>query len=918
MMEAGVQPATGLVGRAAECQQLERLLTDARAGHSHVIALYGEPGVGKTALIDHAVAAADGFRVARATGVQSEMELAFAALQQLCAPMLDGLDRLPEPQRDALGAALGLSAGNAPERFLVGLAALSLLSAAAEDEPLLCVVDDAQWLDRPSAQALAFVARRLMADPVALIFACRERSDDLSGLAELEVRGLGDADARALLAAAVRTPLEEQIRDRIVAEAHGNPLALLELPRGLSLSELGMGLASSPSMPVSGRIEESFHRRVKQLPLDSQRLLLVAAADELGEASTIWRAAERLGIPEDAALPAADAGLIDGLPTIRFRHPLVRSAVYGACSIEERQAAHRAIAEVMDATADPSRRTWHLAAATTHPDEELAGELERLAGAAQIRGGMAAAAAFMERSADLTLEPERRSMRLLLAAGAHLIAGAHERAEDLLAAAKTHLSDPGARAQALRMEGAIRFADGRGGDTPSLLFNAAMALRDVDPGLARETLLEAFEAAYWAGHLTTGTTIGDIAEAARAVPARDEHASASMLLAGYSERLTGSYAGALHWWKRAAAPIADDAQEDPSLQWWYGMAWNASGEMFAFEEHLALSRLRARLAREEGALVVLPVALSCQAWSELLAGRVDVGEALVAEAIDIAVSAGIPSMPGAQDLMSVAMVAWRGRDEEVATKAERAIAEAKMRGQGLAITLTHYCLTFFELGHARYEAAREHALVVYEDDTLYVGSIGLADVVEATLRSGDRQTAVAAAARLEERALASRTPWALGLLARARALVASDADAEALYLEAIEHLNHSGVAVDLARAHLLYGEWLRRQRRRRDARRELRTSYDMFEATGGAAFAHRASAELLATGEHARVRADDTRDELTPQERQVAELAAEGHSNAEIGAQLFISPHTVAYHLRKVFTKLGVSSRNELGRVINA
>ena len=910
-MDAG---ARTLVGRTNECDVLDRLLAGAREGRSGVLVLVGEPGVGKTALVEYAVAAGAGLRVARAVGVESEAELAFAALHQLCAPMLERLDRLPDPQRAALSAAVGLSAGNAPERFLVGLATLSLLSSAAEDQPLLCIVDDAQWLDRPSAQALAFVARRLMADPVALVIATRARSDDWAGLPELPVAGLADADARTLLASVIRTPLDERVRDRIIAETHGNPLALLELPRDLSPGELTVGFGGSSGLTVSGRVEETFRRRVEGLPDETQRLLLVAAADQLGDPSTVWRAAEQLGVSADAATPAAEAGLLETFPTVHFHHPLVRSAVYGAAPVEERRAAHRALAAVTDADTEPDRRAWHLAAAATGPDEEIAAELERSAGRAQIRGGMAAAAAFLERAAELTPDRERQGMRLLFAAGAHLSAGAHDRAEDLLASSMRYPDDPIAKAQVMRMEGAIRFADGRGGDTPSLLFDAAMAVRDIDAGFARETLFEAYEAAMWAAHLTTGTTEHDVAVAARAVPPPDgDPATVSLLLSGYTERLTASYADAVDPWRRAAAAVAEDARGEPTLQWWYGMAWNATGELFDFESHLAIARLRVRLAREQGALVTLPVALSCLAWNEMLSGRVDLGESLVMEAIEIAKSAGIPSMPGAQDLMRLGMLVWRGYDEQADPFAQRVIAEAGVRGQGLAAVLAGYCLMLLELGHARYDTAHAHAARVFEADPLYIGSIALADIVEATLRDGDRESAQAAAERLAERATASGTPWGLGLLARARALLATDEEADALYREAIDQLEHSGVTVDLARAHLLYGEWLRRQRRRRDARAELRIAHQMLEATGGGAFAHRAQVELLATGEHARVRTDSTRDELTPQERQVAALAAGGESNAEIAAQLFISPHTVAYHLRKVFSKLDISSRNQLG-----
>jgi predicted ATPase len=508
-------------------------LAAARDGLSGVLVLCGEPGVGKTALIEHAIGSASGFRVARAVGVQSEVELAFAALQQLCGPLLDGLEQIPRPQRDALRAAFGLSTGNAPERFLVGLAVLSLLSATAQKQPLLCVVDDAHWLDRESAQALGFVARRLLADPVALVFATRVSTEELAGLPELMVEGLSDEDARALLASTIKGPLDERVRDRIVAETRGNPLALLELPRGLTSAELAVGFGLPAEAPLSGRIEKSFRRRIEELPAETQRLLLVASADQLGDPIKVRRAAEALGVGTEAAGPAAAAGLLDIATRVRFRHPLVRSAVYRASSLEERQAVHRALAHATDEALDPDRRAWHLADAATEPDEDVAGELERSAGRAQERGGLAAAAAFLERSAELTPDPERRATRLLLAAGADLGAGAYERAQGLLEQSLPDLSDPGARGQALRMEGAIRFVDGRGGDTPSLLFDAAMALADLDVSLARETLMEAFESAMWAGQLTTGTTMLDVAEAARALPATDVKATTpSLLLTG--------------------------------------------------------------------------------------------------------------------------------------------------------------------------------------------------------------------------------------------------------------------------------------------------------------------------------------------------------------------------------------------------
>ncbi|HEY2602970.1 MAG TPA: AAA family ATPase [Thermoleophilaceae bacterium] len=903
--------------RKSECSALNGLLETARAGESGLLVLRGEAGVGKTALLDYAVRSASGFRVLRAVGVESEADLAFAGLQQLCGPLLDGLERLPDPQRDALSVAFGLSEGEAPRQFVVGLAALSLLSASAEDEPLLCVIDDAQWLDLASAQALGFVARRLLAEPVVILFATRAPADELAGLAELVVDGLGEDDARSLLASTTEgQPLDERVRDSIVAEARGNPLALLELPRGLTPAELAVGFGPHPRLPLSGRIEESFQRRAAELPPDTRQLLLVASADRLGDPITVWRAAERLGVGRDAAGPAVAADLIEIGERVVLRHPLVRSAVYRAASLDERRAVHRALAEVTDAALDPDRRAWHLAAAAARPDEDIAAELERSAGRAQERGGRAAAAAFLERSAELTLDPQLQALRRLSAAGASLAGGANGRAQALLNQAAPHLVDAGARAQALRMEGMIRFGDGRGGDTPSLLFDAAMALRDVDPQAARATLVEALEAAMWAGRLTTGTTTVDVAEAANALLGLgDDESLPNLMLRGYTERLTTGYPAAVGWWRRAAEPQADDALLAASFQS-LGMLWTATGELFDFDRHSATARTHVRLARNQGALVRLPAALSCLAWNELLSGRIETADALVAEAAQIATANGIPSMPGAQEMMGLAVLAWRGREEARAV-AEAVTSEAFERGQGLGITLAQYCLTTLELGHGRYQEARAHALAVYEEDPLYIGSMALADAVEATARSEDIDTAHEVLARLTERALASGTPWALGLLARARALLAADDDAEPLYREALEHLSRSGVVTDHARARLLYGEWLRRRRRRRDARFQLRLAHDMLQATGGAAFARRAEIELLATGERARTRVSETRDRLTPQEQQVAQLAAGGQSNAEIGAQLFISPHTVAYHLRKIFNKLDLTSRNQLSAAMD-
>ena len=529
---------------------------------------------------------------------------------------------------------------------------------------------------------------------------------------------------------------------------------------------------------------------------------------------------------------------------------------------------------------------------------------------------MTATAAFLERSAELTPDPQLQALRQLLAAAAYLTAGSSDKAQDLLELSTNRLSDPAWCAQAMRLQGAIRFATGRGGETPALLFDAAMALADLEPRLACQTLMESFEAAMWAQQFTSRTRMSDVARAARAHSAlQGDPSTASLLLAGYSARFTDGYAAAVEWWRAAAEGEADDARGEPRLQL-LGMVWNATGELLDFERHSAVARLRVRLAREQGALAALPVALSCLAWCERLSGRLDAADALVSEAIEIGGAIGTPAWPGAQQLMRLAVLVWRGSEEEARRIAEEVGREAVARGQGLAGSHAEFCLGQLELSYGRYEEARDYAIRVFDFDSPYTSSMALGDMLEATVRSGDDAGAKAALSRLSERALATQTPWALGLLARGRALLASDEDAEGFYKESLRYLIDSGVVTEVARGYLLFGEWLRRQRRRRDARAQLRIAHDMFQAMGAVGFGHRAGVELLATGEHARTRDPELRDRLTPQEQQVAQLAAEGESNADIAAQLFISQHTVAYHLRKVFAKLGVTKRRQLTGVL--
>jgi DNA-binding CsgD family transcriptional regulator len=900
-----------LVDRLPERAALRQLLDEARAGRSGVLVMRGEPGIGKTALLEYAIEAAAGLRVARVAGVESEMELAFAALQQLCAPMLDKLASLPDPQRDALGVAFGLTTGTAPDRFLVGLAALSLLSEVAEQQPLLCVIDDAQWLDRASAQALAFVARRLLAEPVALVFATRELGEEYRGLPELPVGGLRDSDAQELLSSVIRGPLDERVRDRIVAETRGNPLALLELPRGLP------GVPGVPGMPgVPGRIEDSFRRRLEVLPAATQLLMLVAAAEPAGEPALVWRAAERLGIGPEAVAPAADAGLLTIGERVTFRHPLVRSAVYRAASPPERRAAHQALADATDPLADPDRRAWHRAQATSGPDEELAAELERSAGRAQARGGLAAAAAFLERSAALTLDPVRQAERALAAAQAKYQAGEFDATLALLATAEAGPPDQLRRARADLLRGQIAFSSSRGSDAPPLLLKAARQFEPLDPRLARETYLDALAAATFAGRLALGGGMREVAEAARmAPPTLGPPRGPDLLLEGISLVICEGYPAGAPVLRRAVSAFrGTDVSTEEGLRWLW-LACRAALIVWDYASFDVLSDRQVTLARDAGALTILPIAFNMRSTAHLYAGAFTPAASMVAQAESVTEATGSSISPYG----AVALAAYRGREAQAAHLLQTATDDAERRGEGRALSYIGWADAVLYNSLGRYEEALAVAQRTSEDcPAVQFADWALVELVEAAVRSAVPERAAGAVQRLSGIARACGTDWVLGAEARSRALVSNSAAAENLYREAIDCFGRTGLRVDLARAHLIYGEWLRRERRRRDAREQLSSAYEIFDSVGAAAFAERARIELRATGGHARQQTTETPDTLTAQEALIARLAGDGASNPEIAAQLFISPATVAYHLRKVFTKLGVSSRNQLAPALPA
>ena len=901
-------PGDQLVGRQRERDVLDRVLEAARGGHGGVLAVYGDPGVGKTALLEYAATAAPDFGVARAVGVEGEMELAFAALHQLCSPNLDLIDGLPDPQREALEVALGLSAGRTPDPFLVGLAVLNLLSEAAEERPLLCVIDDAQWLDRASARVLAFVARRLLAERIAMVFAAREQIVSLAGFAELQVEPLGHRDARALLDSILPGRLDERVLERIVVETHGNPLALLELPRGLTPAQLAGGFGLPTALPLSTGIEQSFTRRLVRLPRDARQLVLLAAAEPLGDPALLWRAAEQLGIPETAAQAAELEGLLRLDGAVTFRHPLVRSAVYGAAEPTERRKVHLALAEATDREIDPDRRAWHRAQAAASLDEDVAAELELSAARAQARGGFAAAAAFLERATELTPEESRRSRRALAAAQAKLQAGALDDALRLVATAESGVLTELEQARAELLRAQLSFFSTRGNDAAPLLLEAAERLREIDPELARETYLEALTAAIFAGPLAgPGASSSEVAQAAKAAPPARKPRGLDQLLDGLVALLTDTYAAGVPILRKTQRAFGAGMSEREELRWMWGGTVSAM-LLWDDERWERLSDRHLQLVRETGALGGLQIALGHREGMHVFAGELGSAASLL-DAIEEATQlTGSPLPP----YHGLGLVAMRGREAEARRLIDKARPEVIERGEGAGLEFMDWAEAVLYNGLGRYSEALAASRRVLDSSELVPVNWALPELVEAAARTGARELAADADRLLTDRSGASGTDWALGIAARSHALVVEDECADDLYAEAIERLSRTRVAVDLARAHLLYGEWLRRQSRRVDARKELRIAHEMFTDFGMEAFAERARVELEATGEHARTRTVETLGDLTPQESQISRLVAQGHTNREIAAQLFISPSTVEYHLRKVFRKLGVKTRTQL------
>lgn len=911
-----------LRGREHDRAVLDHLIAEARSGSSQVLVLRGEAGVGKTALLEYVSEQATGFGATRVAGVQEDMELAFAGLQQLCIPLMGHLEVLPQPQREALEVAFGHGAGPAPDRFLVGLAVLGLMAAASAERPLVCIVDDAQWLDQVSVQTLAFVARRLLAESVAMVFAVRSGYPDmLAGLPDHTVSVLSDAAARELLDSVLIGGIDPLVRDRVVAETRGLPLAILDVPRSVSSTELAGGFWVSGRRSTTTALEDGFVERIRAMPPDTRQLLLVAAAEPVGDAALFLRAAAELAVPIDALAHAEAAGLIEFGPRMRFQHPLMRSAAYRAADLAERRAAHRALAAATDAHTDPDRRAWHAANAAAGPDDAVAAELEVSADRAQSRGGIAAAAAFLERATVLTVDPQLRGARAIAAAQAKREAAAPDAAYALLAIAQAAPLTPLQRAQVARMRAQMDFVRSRAGvsDAPKVgdagaqLLGAARALDGLDDELARETYLEALTAAMYAGRLGAPTLLLEVATAGAAAVGRvdDLQRPIDYLLRGMTARIIdGPGAGsadlraALELWNAAA-------QQNPGswLYWPFPIAQeSAAHEMW---DDQVLERIATGIlsrARDAGALAALPPALGYRAGVHFYRGEFSSAARLIEESASITVAMGNAPVR----YHSLNLAAWGGAAETAVGIIESAAADGAARGEGRLIGLAAFCSAVLYNGLGRYAEALSAARRCCEYEDLGFHSWCLYELIEAATHVGDRDAAADALPRLAARAGASGTDWGLGAVAAAQGLLADGADAEVKFVEAIERLERADIALHLSRARLSYGEWLRRVNRRTDARSQLGAAHEIFTRMGAHGFAERARRELAATGEKVRKQPVKSGDGLTAQEAQIAGLAREGLTNPEIGAQLFISAHTVEWHLRKVFVKLGISSRRQL------
>jgi DNA-binding CsgD family transcriptional regulator len=911
---AGATPA--LLGRDEERQMLFGLLQRARDGRGGAIVVRGEPGIGKSALASDLADQALDFRVHRIAGVESEMELPYAGLQQLCEPLADGLAGLPTTYRAALDTALGRAVGSPPERFLVGMAVLELVAAVSDRLPLMWLVDDAHWLDRSSTQAIEFVGRRLHNERAVLVIAARdgEEDADLVGIPELRLQGLSATDSGALFDSVVTGPTDPVVRNRIIAETHGNPLALLELPRAWTTAELVEGLAGSDGVSLRGRLELAFAKRVSALPLDTKILLTLAAAEPKGDPALLWAAAERLGLDWSAAAPAECAGLIELGRHVWFRHPLVRAAAYRDAPIRKRLEVHRALAEVTDPIRDPDRRAWHRASSTVSPDEDIAIELERSAGRAKARGSLLAAAAFLERAAFLTPDGARRANRTLAAAKAKRDAGSLESALRLLSAVESEPPSELRNALAQQLRGRIAFDQRRGADAATLLLSAARRLEPFDTTIARDAHLEALAAAIWASDPERDDLVQDAAQAARAAMiGHRSQRTPDRFLEALALRITAGYEAAAPALTRALAAVHDldlATVDADGTVWLDGnrVAGIVALEAWDFESALTLAQRQAAVARESGALVQLQFVLNFEANNVALTGDLGKASALIEEERRLSIMTGVPPL----GYGSLLVEALRGEAASALPMISATIDSALDDGLRRTVGYAHCANAILCNALGRHGEALRSARAVVAGDVLGFQTLAVPEIAEGASRTGDVAALSEINRWMRARAAATPTEWAIGTAAFVEALAAGDSDADGFYQESILHLGKTPLRVALARSHLVYGEWLRRQGRKGDARGELDLAREAFREMGVGAFAERARRELSATSGRRSRRDFEASTELTSQELEIAQLVQLGLSNREIGGRIFLSHRTVEWHLRNVFGKLGVTSRREL------
>ncbi|MDX6222656.1 MAG: hypothetical protein QOD91_1710 [Frankiales bacterium] len=908
-----------LVGRASEQVAIDQLLDAVRSGFSASLVLRGDAGIGKSALLEYAVRSAPPqLRVAKVVGVESEVELAFAGLHQLVRPFLSLLPRLPAPQRRALAATFGEVDGPAPDRFLVGLSVLTLLAAAANDEPILCVVDDAQWLDRASAEVLAFVARRCEADRLGLLFAMREPTDRsvfLDDLPSLTVQGLDVGASRQLLSSLSHGAMDPGVEYQLAVRAAGNPLALVELSRDLTDEQLAGTTWLPDPLPLAADMQTRFVRQIAALAPGVQTLLLLAAAEPSGVADLFERAADILCVSDALRDRQSWADLLELDTHVTIRHPLIRSAAYRGASLAARRHVHAAIAAAGDPDTDPDLVAWHRAEATSGPDESVAAALEQSADRAGSRGGAAASAAFLRRAAELTPQPARRGERLLDAAAAEFRAGGTARAVALLDRAEPDLARESARATALHLRGQIQLSLGESRRATTTLLQAARLLMPVERSRAREILLDALNATIYAGSDARADAMEVVDELMGPEP--EQPSLADHLLHGLATVWTGDpEAGAEELRAAISLLLEGEVNEAVELRW-LGLGMVAACELLDMDARCRMAERWVSLCRANGMLTTLPLALDFLGTCLASSGRLEEAESSNAEGRDILSATGNADMLGTRAVEVLAPV-WRGEGQTARSNAAALIAYCTERDQAGAVNLAQYALTVLELSECNYPAALAMARPVLTENGPAFGAIVLPEVIEAAVRCGEREVASQALGRLAERARAGDNDLAWGLLARCQALVSPGEHGDALFGEALVRLQRHGIASESARTHLLYGEWLRRQRRRADARTHLRTAHAMFERMGARSFASRAWSELSATGERARRRDGGSATALTVRETQIAQLVTEGATNTEVGAQLFISPRTVEYHLRNMFQKVGVASRTRLVAALRA